>query len=82
MKTLLVYAKNYGKFPKNFIHNILWGCFYESCVAFHRNYTDRKQYIFREKTAHQAATDLNFEQAAELRDKMSELKKNLADAEK
>lgn len=49
MKTLLVYAKNYGKFPKNFIHNILWGCFYESCVAFHRNYTDRKQYIFREK---------------------------------
>ena len=54
MKTLLVYAKNYGKFPKNFIHNILWGCFYESCVAFHRNYTDRKQYIFREKTAHQA----------------------------
>ena len=21
MKTLLVYAKNYGKFPKNFIHN-------------------------------------------------------------
>ena len=54
MKTLLVYAKNYGKFPKNFIHNILCGCFYESCVAFHRNYTDRKQYIFREKTAHQA----------------------------
>ena len=33
MKTLLVYAKNYGKFPKNFIHNILWGCFYESCVG-------------------------------------------------
>ena len=30
----------------------------------------------------QAATDLNFEQAAELRDKMIELKKNLADAEK
>ena len=23
-------------------------------LAFHRNYTDRKQYIFREKTAHQA----------------------------
>ena len=30
----------------------------------------------------QAAADLNFEQAAELRDKMIELKKNLADAEK
>ena len=35
-----------------------------------------------EKQMSQAATDLNFEQAAELRDKMSELKKNLADAEK
>lgn len=35
-----------------------------------------------EKQMRQAATDLNFEQAAELRDKMSELKKNLADAEK
>ena len=35
-----------------------------------------------EKQMCQAATDLNFEQAAELRDKMIELKKNLADAEK
>ena len=35
-----------------------------------------------EKQMRQTATDLNFEQAAELRDKMSELKKNLADAEK
>ena len=35
-----------------------------------------------EKQMRHAATDLNFEQAAELRDKMSELKKNLADAEK
>ena len=35
-----------------------------------------------EKQMLQAAADLNFEQAAELRDKMIELKKNLADAEK
>ena len=35
-----------------------------------------------EKQMRQAAADLNFEQAAELRDKMIELKKNLADAEK
>ena len=35
-----------------------------------------------EKQMRQAATDLNFEQAAELRDKMIELKRNLADAEK
>ena len=35
-----------------------------------------------EKKMRQAAADLNFEQAAELRDKMIELKKNLADAEK
>ena len=35
-----------------------------------------------EKQMRQAAADLNFEQAAELRDKMMELKKNLADAEK
>ena len=35
-----------------------------------------------EKQIRQAAADLNFEQAAELRDKMIELKKNLADAEK
>lgn len=35
-----------------------------------------------EKQMCQAAADLNFEQAAELRDKMIELKKNLADAEK
>ena len=35
-----------------------------------------------EKQMRQAASDLNFEQAAELRDKMIELKKNLADAEK
>ena len=34
------------------------------------------------KQMRQAAADLNFEQAAELRDKMIELKKNLADAEK
>ena len=34
-----------------------------------------------EKQMRQAAADLNFEQAAELRDKMIELKKNLADAE-
>ena len=35
-----------------------------------------------EKQMRQAAADLNFEQAAELRDKMIELKKYLADAEK
>ena len=35
-----------------------------------------------ENQMRQAAADLNFEQAAELRDKMIELKKNLADAEK
>ena len=35
-----------------------------------------------EKQMRQAAADLNFEQAAELRDKMIELKKNLADVEK
>ena len=35
-----------------------------------------------EKQMRQAAADLNFEQAAELRDKMIELKKNLAEAEK
>ena len=35
-----------------------------------------------EKQMRQAAADLNFEQAAEMRDKMIELKKNLADAEK
>ena len=35
-----------------------------------------------EKQMRQAAADLNFKQAAELRDKMIELKKNLADAEK
>ena len=35
-----------------------------------------------EKQMRQSAADLNFEQAAELRDKMIELKKNLADAEK
>ena len=35
-----------------------------------------------EKQMRQAAADLNFEQAAELRDKMIELKKNLEDAEK
>ena len=35
-----------------------------------------------EKQMRQAAADLNFEQAAELRDKMIELKKNLADAQK
>ena len=35
-----------------------------------------------EKQMRQAAADLNFEQVAELRDKMIELKKNLADAEK
>ena len=35
-----------------------------------------------EKQMRQAAADLNFEQAAELRDKMIDLKKNLADAEK
>lgn len=35
-----------------------------------------------EKQMRQAAADLNFEQAAELRDKVIELKKNLADAEK
>ena len=35
-----------------------------------------------EKQMRQAAADLNFEQAAELRDKLIELKKNLADAEK
>ena len=35
-----------------------------------------------EKQMRQAAADLNFEQAAELRDKMIELKKNLADPEK
>ena len=35
-----------------------------------------------EKQMRQAAADLNFEQAAELGDKMIELKKNLADAEK
>ena len=35
-----------------------------------------------EKQMRQAAADLNFEQAAELRDKMIELKKNLTDAEK
>ena len=35
-----------------------------------------------EKQMRQAAADSNFEQAAELRDKMIELKKNLADAEK
>ena len=35
-----------------------------------------------EKQMRQAAADLNFEKAAELRDKMIELKKNLADAEK
>ena len=35
-----------------------------------------------ENRMRQAAADLNFEQAAELRDKMIELKKNLADAEK
>ena len=35
-----------------------------------------------EKQMRQAAADLNFEQAAELRNKMIELKKNLADAEK
>ena len=35
-----------------------------------------------EKQMRQAAADLNFEQAAELRDKMIELKKNLADAKK
>ena len=35
-----------------------------------------------EKQMRQAAADLNFDQAAELRDKMIELKKNLADAEK
>ena len=35
-----------------------------------------------EKQMRQAAADLNFERAAELRDKMIELKKNLADAEK
>ena len=35
-----------------------------------------------EKQMRQAAADLNFEQAAELRDIMIELKKNLADAEK
>lgn len=35
-----------------------------------------------EKQMRQAAADLNFEQAAELRDKMIELKKNLANAEK
>ena len=35
-----------------------------------------------EKQMRQAAADLNFEQAAELRDKMIELKKNLVDAEK
>lgn len=35
-----------------------------------------------EKQMRQAAADLNFEQAAELRDKMIELKKNLADTEK
>ena len=35
-----------------------------------------------EKQMRQAAADLNVEQAAELRDKMIELKKNLADAEK
>ena len=35
-----------------------------------------------EKQMRQAAADLTFEQAAELRDKMIELKKNLADAEK
>ena len=35
-----------------------------------------------EKQMRQAAANLNFEQAAELRDKMIELKKNLADAEK
>ena len=34
-----------------------------------------------EKQMRQAAADLNFEQAAELRDKMIELKKNLADME-
>ena len=34
-----------------------------------------------EKQMRQAAADLNFEQAAELRDKMIELKKNLADIE-
>ena len=32
-----------------------------------------------EKQMRQAAADLNFEQAAELRDKMIELKKSLAD---
>ena len=35
-----------------------------------------------EKQMRQAAADLNFEQAAELRDKMIELKKNLAEIEK
>lgn len=35
-----------------------------------------------EKQMRQAAADLNFEQAAELRDKMIKLKRNLADAEK
>ena len=35
-----------------------------------------------EKQMRQAAADLNFEQAAELRDKMIELKKDVADAEK
>ena len=35
-----------------------------------------------EKQMRQAAADLNFEQAAQLRDKMIELKKNLEDAEK
>ena len=35
-----------------------------------------------EKQMRQAAADLNFEQAAELRDKMIELKKSLADVEK
>ena len=34
-----------------------------------------------EKQMRQAAADLNFEQAAQLRDKMIEFKKNLADAE-
>ena len=34
-----------------------------------------------EKQMRQAAADLNFEQAAELRDKMIELKKNLDDME-
>ena len=34
-----------------------------------------------EKQMRQAAADLNFEQAAELRDKMIELKKNLAELE-